>query len=105
MTLKDLQLSSRDFDLIKEALQGSIESHEGSSSIANHLIDMLLKDAPLEFRSKIKREFEDKMKKERESRKDKEEEIMILQGKLLMLKRHLYQENALDEINQILKDE
>lgn len=105
MTLKDLQLSSRDFDLIKEALQSSIRSQESPSGLANMLIDNLMKDAPPAFRDKIKREFEDKMRKEKHERKDKEEEIMILQGKLLMLKRHLDQENALDEINQVLKDE
>ena len=63
---------------------------------------MLTKDNP-EAMEKQKREREERMKKAEFAKNQQKEDIRILQGKLLMLKRWLLQAGALRQANDILE--
>ncbi len=101
MELKDLELSEKDFQLLIDGLEALPHKSEAAEMFGDIFLGLLSKDD-----DGIK-----KIEKERERRKlakDAEkamlvEDIKILQGKIVMLKRLLQSDNAISEVNGYLK--
>lgn len=102
-TLQSLNLNENDFKLIIDGLDCLPEKGFAGEMMGDLLMGMIAKDDPL---------AQEKMKQEREkSRRDREmkkaaivDDIKILQGKLLMLKRYLMEQGALNETTNILNN-
>ena len=102
--LKHLNLTEKDFDLMVEGLDSLPEKGMAGELLGDLFGSMLMEE---DSEAKIKFENErDKKRKEKEAKqREMREDIKILQGKLLMLKRYLIEEGALkgayDIINHV----
>lgn len=102
MEIKNLELSERDFQLLVEALDCLPEKNQGAEIMTELFVGMMKKDGENERFDEFERKrATDKLKKEREKEALKED-IRILQGKLLMFKRFLIQQDALKQVDDIL---
>ena len=100
-SIQQLNLTEKDFELIVDGLDCLPNKNSTGELMSGLLGSMLLKD---DTDAKIKFERE---QKERQIKADRQkqlltEEIRILQGKLLMLKRFLIEQGALTETNNII---
>lgn len=103
MDLRNLELTERDFQLLVDGLD-TLPDKNAAGDIMSTLFTGLIagdrRESP-EFK-----EFERKQEVERrKAAKEKEalkEDIRILQGKLLMFKRFLIQQDALKQVEDIL---
>lgn len=102
MDIKDLELTDQDFQLLVDGLDALPEKGLAGEMIGDLFVGMLGKDNE-EGMEKLKREREEKRRKQDILKQQQKEEIRILQGKLLMLKRWLLQQGALKQANDILE--
>jgi hypothetical protein len=100
MDVKTLDLTERDFQLLVEALDYLPEKGSTGDLLSNMIGHMLINDEDkrAEFDAKMKAE-QLKRQKERDALK---EDIRILQGKLLLFKRYLIEQDALRQTREIL---
>lgn len=102
MDIKNLELTEQDFQLLVDGLDALPEKGLAGEMLGDLFIGMLAKDTP-EAQDKIKLEREAKHKKLEASKQQMKEDVRILQGKLLMLKRWLLQAGALKQAHDILE--
>lgn len=98
--IRMLNLTSKDFDLMVEGLDELPNKGIVGDLMGAMLGSMIAKDDESREREIKKREFE--MKKKEEAKAFMKEEIKILQGKLLMLKRYMQENKLLSETYDIL---
>lgn len=99
--LKTLNLTERDFQLMVDGLDCLPNKNMAGEMMGDLLIGLIAKDDD-EAQEKFKRERElDRAKRQRE-KDGMVEDIKILQGKLLMLKRYLIENSALKETVNII---
>jgi hypothetical protein len=102
MEIKSLELTDRDFQLLIDALDCLPEKHQAGEMLTDLFVGMIKKDGDADKFDEFERKrATDKLKKEREKEVLKED-IRILQGKLLMFKRFLIQQDALKQVDDIL---
>lgn len=99
--LKSLNLSEKDFKLIIDGLDALPDKSLAGEMLGELFTGMLMKDGD------PKKDEMDKLRLARQAKKETEkellkEEIRILQGKLLTLKRFLMQQNALETTVNII---
>jgi len=98
--LKNVNLTEKDFDLMVEALD-----YLPNAKIATDLIGMLITsviDDP-EAKTKMQAEREQKRKKTEYEKKLLTEEVRLLQGKLIAVKRFMRENRLMKEVNDLLK--
>lgn len=100
MDVKNLELTEQDFKLLIDALD-VLPEKDAASDIMGHLLSGILKKEGAEM-SDFERKREQEMKKKQSEKEALKEEIRILQGKLLMFKRFLIQQDALKQVDDIL---
>lgn len=102
MDIKNLELTERDFQLLVEGLDVLPEKGISGEIMESLFVGLLKKegDSP-ELADYEKKRQAEKLKKER-AKEALKEDIKILQGKLLMFKRFLIQQDALKQIDDIL---
>lgn len=98
--LKQLSLTENDFKLLIEGLDALPEKDAASLMMGDLLANILIKD------DLKKEEFErERMKKRVQAERNKDlmkDEVRILQGKLLLVKRYLIENNLLKEIDSMI---
>ena len=102
-TLKHLNLTERDFELIIDGLDQLPNKNAVGEMMGDLMLGLFAKDDPIAIQ---------KMKDESQKRKDKQkrevdimkEDIKILQGKLLMLKRYLIEQDAFTKATDIINN-
>lgn len=103
MDIKNLELTERDFQLLIDGLDSLPDRNALGEAMSDMIIGMVAgdkKESPEFLEHQRKRELERmKAKREKESLK---EDIRILQGKLLMFKRFLIQQDALKQVEDII---
>ena len=101
MDIKSLELTESEFDLIIEGLDALPEKGAAGEILGSLFECMFLKDNPEAFE---KRQLERERKREELDRKKEQqkEDVKVLQGKLLMLKRILLQDGALKQAHDII---
>lgn len=103
MDIKNLELTERDFQLLVDGLDTLPDKNAMGEAMGDMILNMVAgdkKDTPEFLEHQRKRELERlKAKREKEALK---EDIRILQGKLLMFKRFLIQQDALKQVDDIL---
>jgi hypothetical protein len=98
--IRMLNLTTKDFDLMVEGLDELPNKGIAGEMIGTMLTSMLLKDDENREKELKKRELE--AKKKEDAKAFLKEEIKILQGKLLMLKRYMQENKLLSETYDIL---
>jgi hypothetical protein len=103
MEIKNLELTEKDFQLLVEGLDCLPEKNAMGEAMSDMIIGMVAgdkKDTPEFLEHQRKREMERiKAKREKEALK---EDIRILQGKLLLFKRFLIQQDALKQVEDMI---
>jgi hypothetical protein len=100
-TLKHLNLSEKDFSLIIDGLDYLPEKSAMGGFMGDLLGTMFMKDDP-DAKRKMEIDRKLRMEKEKHDKDMMKEDIKILQGKLLMLKRYLMETGALNDTMDIL---
>lgn len=100
-TLKHLNLTERDFELIIDGLDQVPNKNQVGELLGDMMVGMFAKDDP-EAMAKFKAEREIKQNLLKREKMLMVEEIKILQGKLLMLKRYLMEQDALGQVTDII---
>lgn len=100
-SLKHLNLTERDFELIINGLEELPNKNQVGELLGDLMLGMVSKDDP-EAHAKIKREREERMRNAKKERDMEKEDIKILQGKLLMLKRYLIEQDAFNQATDIV---
>ena len=98
--LKHLNLTEKDFDMIVEGLDHLPNKTLPGEMLKDMMSAMLTKDK--ESMEKLTHDRERKYKEMENNKRELREDIKILQGKLLMLKRYLMQEGALKDTYDII---
>src|SRR5687767_4633863 len=103
MDIKKLELTERDFQLLVEGLDTLPNKDVAGELMEGLMIGMLKKDGGdnAQISDFEKKRLAEKLKKDRE-KENLKEDIRILQGKLLMFKRFLIQQDALKQVDDIL---
>lgn len=100
--LRQLELTEKDFNMIVEGL----DALPGKDLAGDMLVDLLNASMMKDQSEEAKRQFENKIiarRKEKETNsRQLKEDIKILQGKMLLLKQHLMQEQALNTTYDII---
>lgn len=99
--LKDLKLTENDFDLLVSGLEFLPNKGQSGELIGSLLESMFYEDKP-EIKLKFEKERKDGEVKKQREQKEQNEDIKILQGKLIILKRFLKQEGALKSAYDII---
>lgn len=99
--LKNLNLTEKDFDMLVEGLEALPERGAAGEMFMDLLTHSVTRD-DIEGREKLMREREHRNKQKEQSKKLMQEDVRILQGKLLMLKRFFSEQNALSQAESIL---
>lgn len=100
--LKMLNLTEKDFNYLIDALE-----HLPSKDLAGEMMGVILRislsgdDLDKEKYLKELRQKEERRKREKEGMN---EDIKILQGKILMLKRFLIENKIMEDVNRIYSD-
>lgn len=97
------ELTVEELNLILDALEAYLKA-TSSSVIANAFLESVMSE---EMRNSpvyaaYKRKEEEKMRKEKAEEVIRDENIKMLQGKLILLKRQLHEKSAINEVNSIL---
>lgn len=102
MDIKEINFTEEDFELIIEALE--FLPHKGTSGkiMASLIGAMLTRDDP-QGREEIKRQQMADERAERVKNDLLKENIRILQSKLIMLKRHMIENDLLKQANDSMK--
>lgn len=103
MEIKNLELTERDFQLLIDALDCLPEKGATGELMSSLFIGMMSKDKidTPEYKEYERKKEADRKKAERE-KENLKEDIRILQGKLLLFKRFLIQQDALKQVDDIL---
>jgi hypothetical protein len=102
MDVKNLELTERDFQLLVEGLDTLPEKGLAGEMMTDLFVGMLKMDSDSnEISDFEKKRIAERAKKERDKESLKED-IKILQGKLLMFKRYLIQQDALKQVGEML---
>ena len=99
--LKHLNLTEKDFDLLVEGLD-SLPEKGRAGELMGDLLGAMLSNDDSEGKNKFQLEREKKQREKEIRQREMKEDIKILQGKLLMLKRYLSQQGALNETYDII---
>lgn len=99
-TLKHLNLTDKDFEMIVQGLEQLPHKNDTAEIMGELLISAFAKDDA--HADKMKSERENRMRKMQDDKKQIIEDVRILQGKLLMLKRYLLENNLLSQANDII---
>lgn len=99
--LKHLNLTERDFDLLVEGLEALPERGQAGELVADLIGNMITNGDP-EAEEKHKRAREHRKASRENSKKAMLEDVKVLQGKLIMLKRYLVSQNALNQATDII---
>ena len=91
--LKSLNLTSDDFKMLIDGLDALSERGAAGEMMGELLMASLMKDDE-EAKSKMEKEREERREKQKREKEQIHENVRILQGKLLMFKRYL-QDNDL----------
>lgn len=100
--LKQISLTEEDFKLIGKALEVLPSADNMSSALAEVAVGRISKDMDGFAKEKIDAEWKKFKATEELKREAEKEEIKILQGKLILLKRALIENNLLGKVNDIL---
>lgn len=100
MELKDLELTEQDFNLILDGLTALPEKETAGNMLHDLMIHMFLSDKSVLAKHEL--EAKERKQKEKAGKQALKEDIKILEGKLIMLKRYLQSQNALKEVNDYL---
>jgi chaperonin cofactor prefoldin len=99
-SIQTINLTEKDFQLLVDGLEALPERGAAGELVGDLLFGMLDKDNPnSEGRSELKKHKE-KLKTERELLKD---DVRVLQGKLIMLKRYLIENNLMQQATELLR--
>jgi hypothetical protein len=101
MDIQHLDLTEQDFQLIIDGLD-ELPNKGAAGDIMFTLLGATLAGDNPEAQAKIKAEADKKARAEKASKEQLKEDIRILQGKLLSLKRWLITQGALKQVNDIL---
>lgn len=102
MDIKNLELTERDFQLLVDGLDHLPSKDMAGEMFEGLMMGLLKKDGETHQMSEFeKKRLAEKAKKDRDKEALKED-IKILQGKLLMFKRYLIQQDALKQVDDIL---
>lgn len=101
-SLQQLHLSEYDFKLLIDGLEALPDRGMTGQLISTIMRGMMAKNKEEEER--LKREFSKKLDFEKKEKLSMIEDIKILQGKLLSLKRYLKEQGALDETANIINN-
>ena len=101
-TIKEIQFTEQDFNLLVEGLEHLPEKGMAGNLMIDILGMALIKDDGEREKMELKRET--KRRKEEAAKEILQEDIRILQGKLLRLKRHMIANNFLIKANDILNN-
>lgn len=102
--IKHLNLTEKDFTLIVKGLDALPDSGAAGEMMGDLMISMLVKkDGDPKMVSDMERDREERKRKIKQERELMLEDIRILQGKLLMLKRYLIENNLLSQVTEILR--
>lgn len=96
-----LNLTEDDFRMLNEALENLPNKNTAGELMGELLISALMKDGE-EGKEKLVKEREARMKKAQKEKELIVENIRILQGKVLMLQRHLRMNGLLKDANNII---
>lgn len=99
--LKALNLTEDDFKLMVEGLEFLLE-REATGNMVSDMLTSLVSDRTPEARAKNERERRERDRANAGKKEQLKEDVRILQGKLLQLKRFLLQQGALQQANTIL---
>lgn len=102
MHIKDLNLTDDDFKMIIEGLDALPEKGAAGEILGDLMIGMIGDQSNPDRFKQIKQEREKQTNKEKYKKNLMIEDIKILQGKLLMFKRWLIENDALRQTNEIL---
>lgn len=100
-TLKHLNLTEQDFQMIVDGLEQLPHRNDMGEMMGELLVGVFAKDGD-ESAVKMKSEREQRMKKAQDAKKQIIEDVRVLQGKLIMLKRYLIEQNALSQATDII---
>lgn len=100
--LQSLNLTDNDFKLIIDGLDALPSKDLAGDIMGDLLMGMLSDKTNPESQQKLKMEREQKRSKKVKAKEAMQEDIKILQGKLLMLKRYLLERGALIETYDII---
>jgi len=101
--LKQLNLTEDDFKMIVDGLD-QLPSRGAIGNMMMHMLTASMSDEKPEAKEKAMKRLEETEKKEERERTILVENIKILQGKLLMFKRFLQQEGALQQAKSITEN-
>lgn len=99
--IKQLNLTENDFQLLVDGLDALPEKGAAGSMMVDLLGAAFMKDGEAKDEFERKRLLE--AKKREEEKKMMMEDIRILQGKLLLMKRYLQENNLLKQVNEIIQ--
>lgn len=102
MDIKDLQLTEQDFQLLVDGLDSLPEKGLAGEMMGELFVGMMAKDNP-EAQEKWKRDRAIEQRKKETAKQQLKDDVRILQGKLLMLKRWMQQQGALKQAHDILE--
>lgn len=101
-TLQQLNLTENDFKMLVDGLDALPEKGLAGEMMGDLIVGMMTDKSNPEAMEKVKKEREMKQAKAKKDKETMVEDIKILQGKLLMLKRYLQQQGALNTTYDIL---
>jgi hypothetical protein len=100
--LKQISLTEEDFKLIGKALDTLPSADNISTILTEAAVDNLSKGMPTFAKEKLDAQWKKFKVDEQMKRESEKEEIKILQGKLILLKRALIENNLMGKVNDIL---
>jgi len=101
MNLQDLQLTEQDFDLIVSGLDELPNKGQAGEFMVSLFTGIIAKDDP-EAKAKLEAEHAKRRLKEDQQKKQMLEDVALLKGKLIMLKRLLVTNGALKQVDDII---
>lgn len=103
MDIKNLELTEQDFQMLVDGLDALPDKGMAGEMMGDIMMGLIADKGNPEAMDKIKKERDLKNLKIKQIRDSKMEDIRILQGKLIQLKRYLLQQGALKQANDILE--
>lgn len=100
--LKNVNLTEKDFDLMVEALDNLPNANAAGDLFGLLLTSLVTHDDP-EAKIKIQAERERTKKEAEYQKKILTEEVRLLQGKLIAVKRFMRENRLMKEVNDLLK--
>jgi|GraSoiStandDraft_52_1057288.scaffolds.fasta_scaffold1336159_1 hypothetical protein len=100
-TIEHLDLTDKDFDMLVEGLEALSKKDMASELVGDLMVGMFSRgDKSLEQRLAMEKKRQAAVKDA--ERRTLNEDIKILQGKLILLKRYLLQKGAMAQANEVL---